>query len=75
MNEPVPLTIEECLDYFRKALTEPDSVPPWTEWWALHADWVERTFPMIDYVRLKYRGLLGAEQILRRLCEQPKVGE
>ena len=75
MNEPVPLTIEECLDYFRKALAEPDSVLPWADWWTIHADWVERTFPMIDYVRLKHRGLLGAEQILHKLCEHPKVGE
>ena len=41
---------------------------------SIHADWVEQTFPMIDFVRLKHRGLLGAGQILHKLGEQPKVG-
>ena len=74
MNEPPPMIMEDCLNYFRKAVAEPDSVPPWADWWAIHADWVEQTFPMIDFVRLKHRGLLGAEQILHKLGEQPKVG-
>jgi len=74
MSEPAAFTMEECLDYFRKALAEPESAPPWTDWWAIHGDWVERTFPMIDYVRLKHRGLLGAEQILHKLGELSNRG-
>ena len=74
MSEPEPFTMVECLEYFRKALAAPDTVPPWADWWAIHADWVEQTFPMIDFVRLKHRGLLGAEQVLHKLGEQQKPG-
>ena len=63
--------MQECLAYFRLALADPASAPPWAEWWAAHRDLVERTFSLVDYVRLKHRGLIGAEQILRKLGELP----
>ncbi len=63
--------MQECLAYFRLALAEPDRVPPWAEWWAANADLVERTFSMVDYVRLKYRGLVGEQQILDKLHAPP----
>ncbi len=66
------IAVNECLDYFRKALADPAGAPAWDDWWALNRDLVERTFSMVDYVRLKHRGLLGAEQILRKLGEDPK---
>ena len=64
--------MEECLAYFRKAIADPSSVPPWSEWWTVNAEKVEETFPLFDFVRLKHRGLLGARQILERSGELPK---
>lgn len=64
--------MEECLAYFRKAIHDPASVPPWSEWWAANADLVERIFPLFDFVRLKHRRLLGARQILQNSGELPK---
>ncbi|HEX4611024.1 MAG TPA: hypothetical protein VH092_22730 [Urbifossiella sp.] len=52
--------MEDCLAYFRKAIADPRSVPPWSEWWAANVERVERVFPLLDYVRLKHRRLLGA---------------
>ncbi|QEL13343.1 hypothetical protein [Limnoglobus roseus] len=63
--------MDECLAYFRQAVTNPASVPPWSEWWAQNAALVEQVFPLIDYVRLKHRRLLGARQILRNRGELP----
>jgi len=59
--------MNECLAYFRRATTDPLSVEPWPEWWAIHHERVESLFSLVDYVRLKHRGLLGAQQILDRL--------
>jgi ribosomal protein S27E len=64
--------MEECLAYFRKAIADPASVPPWSEWWAVNAELVERIFPLFDFVRLKHRRLLGARQILQKAGELPK---
>jgi hypothetical protein len=64
--------MEKCLAYFRKAVAEPASVPPWSEWWAANAGLVEREFPLFDFVRLKHRRLLGARQILQIAGELPK---
>lgn len=63
--------MEECLAYFRKAVHEPLSVPPWSEWWAANVATVERIFPLVDYVRLKHRKLRGAREILRYNGELP----
>ena len=57
--------MEECLAYFRQAVVDPLSVPPWSEWWAANAELVERVFPHHDFVRLKYRRLRGARRILQ----------
>ena len=64
--------MEECLVYFRQAIADPRSVPPWSEWWNANAALVERVFPLIDWVRLKHRRLLGARQILQYNGELPK---
>ncbi len=64
--------MEECLIYFRKAVHEPLSVPPWSEWWAENAWLVERAFSLVDFVRLRHRRLLGARQILQRRGELPQ---
>lgn len=66
------ITIADSLAYFRKAIAEPMSVPPWSEWWAKHAEGVEQIFPLVDFVRLKHRRLFGARQILQRAGEIPK---
>lgn len=63
--------MEECLVYFRQAIANPASVPPWSEWWAANIEVVERVFPLVDYVRLKHRRLLGARQILQYMGELP----
>jgi len=63
--------VEECLAYFRQAVADPRSVPPWSEWWAAHAGLVERVFPDVEYVRLKHRRLAGARQILQNRGELP----
>ncbi|MFO0796379.1 MAG: hypothetical protein U0804_02820 [Gemmataceae bacterium] len=63
--------MDECLAYFRQAIADPQGVPPWPEWWAANAEVVEREFPLLDYVRLKHRQLLGARQILQNRGELP----
>ena len=63
--------MDECLIYFRRAVTDPASVPPWSEWWAANEQLAESVFSFVDYVRLKHRRLLGARQILQRLGEIP----
>ena len=64
--------MEECLAYFRQAIADPRSVPPWSEWWAANAELVERAFPLVEFVRLKHRRLRGARQILQHAGELPK---
>jgi hypothetical protein len=59
--------MEECLDYFRRALEQPGSVPPWADWWATHAELARQVFDRLDYVRLKHRWLNGARELLERL--------
>ena len=63
--------VEECLAYFRRAIADPLSVPPWSEWWAANVGKAEAVFPLVDYVRLKHRKLLGAQQILQFAGELP----
>lgn len=72
MEEELEEPIEECLRYFRQAIASPGSVPPWSEWWRENEPLVERVFPLMEYVRLKHRKLLGARQILQRFEELPK---
>lgn len=64
--------MEECLEYFRRAIRDPRSVPPWSEWWTTNLTLIERVFPIVDYVRLKHRKLHGAIQILQIAGELPK---
>ena len=64
--------MDECLAYFRKAVNDPASVPPWSEWWAANVDLVQQIFPLMEYVRLKHRRLRGAREILQRAGELPK---
>lgn len=63
--------LEQCLVYFRQAVREPQSVPPWSAWWAENEPVVGRVFTIVDYVRLKHRRLLGARQILQKSGELP----
>jgi hypothetical protein len=65
--------MEECLAYFRQALADPLSVPPWSEWWAANAGLVERSFPRAEYLRLKYRRLTGAALVLANAGETVSV--
>jgi len=64
--------VEECLNYFRAAIADPRSVPPWSEWWAANAGRVERVFPLMEFVRLKHRRLRGARQLLQNAGELPE---
>lgn len=61
--------MEECLAYFRKAIAGDPDAPHWPEWWAANWEKAEQVFSLVDFVRLKHRGLLGAEQILRKRGE------
>jgi|GEM_PF-4939134 len=69
---PPEVAIANCRAYFRQAIANPETVPSWAEWWASNAELVERVFPMIEFVRLKHRGLLGAKQHLQMIGEWPK---
>ncbi len=60
----MPTPMQECLAYFRLALADPASAPTWPDWWAANQT-------LVDYVRLKHRGLVGARQILDRLDAPP----
>ena len=62
--------MDECLAYFRQALADPLSVPPWSEWWAANEGLVRRVFPHPEYVRLKHRRLSGARQLLANAGEE-----
>lgn len=62
---------ETCLIYFRQAIADPLSVPPWSEWWAANEELAAASFSLVDYVRLKHRKLLGAQQILQLIGELP----
>ena len=66
--------MEACLAYFRRALADPLSVPPWSEWWAANEELVQRVFPLIEYVRLKHRKLTGARQLLANRGEEFEFG-
>jgi hypothetical protein len=63
--------MDECLAYFRRAVADPASVPPWSEWWAAKEELVAQVFSLVDYVRLKHRRLRGARQILQIAGELP----
>jgi hypothetical protein len=58
--------MEQCLHYFRAAILEPDTVPPWDAWWPAHADLVRASFKQPDYLKLKFRKLQAAREILAR---------
>jgi hypothetical protein len=64
--------MDECLAYFRKAIHDPASVPPWSEWWEANSELVAHSFGFADYVRLKHRRLRGARQILQIAGELSK---
>jgi len=64
--------VGECLAYFRRAVADPLSVPPWSEWWVANAGLVERVFPLMEFVRLKHRRLSGARQFLQNAGELPE---
>jgi hypothetical protein len=59
--------MEECLTYFRQTIEQPESVRPWSEWWAEHDDLVRQSFDYNDYIRLKFRRLDAAWALLERL--------
>jgi hypothetical protein len=61
--------MEECLAYFRLAVTDPASAVPWSDWWAANSELVAQVFPLVEFVRLKHRRLRGAREILIRLGE------
>ena len=63
--------MDESLQYFRHAIADPQSVPPWSEWWAANAERVQNEFPLVDWVRLKHRKLRGAREILMHRGELP----
>jgi hypothetical protein len=64
--------LDEILEYFMHVVTEPVSVPPWSEWWAANLAAIETVFSLHDFVRLKYRSVLGAQQILQRMGRLPE---
>jgi hypothetical protein len=63
--------MDEFIAYFRQAVTDPASAPPWSQWWATNEEAVQQVFPLIEYVRLKHRRLRGAREILLRAGHLP----
>lgn len=65
------MTLDDCLDYFHKIVMGMPDTPLWEEWYPANLETIEQVFSLHDYVRLKYRGVLGAKQILQRLGRLP----
>jgi hypothetical protein len=59
--------MEESLAYFRDAIQHPETALPWDEWWQANAESVRRCFDKADYLKLKFRRLDAAWEILERL--------
>lgn len=71
MNTLDPNGKDECLTYFRRAIEEPASVPPWREWWAANEPLARRVFTMAQVSQLRGTGLRAAAVILRRYGWKP----
>ncbi|MCA9224617.1 MAG: hypothetical protein KDA47_03365 [Planctomycetales bacterium] len=56
--------MDKCLEYFKAVISDPKRAEPWLEWWERNAETVRSHFPREDYLRLKFRKLEAARQIL-----------
>ena len=63
--------MQEYLPYFRQVVTDPTNAEPWSRWWLVNEESVQRTLPLMEYVRLKHRRVRGAREILQRAGELP----
>lgn len=59
--------MEDCLSYMQSAVTKPGTVEPWAGWWLANQETVRITFDRRDYLKLKFRRLIAAREILERL--------
>ena len=64
--------MEALLTYFRRAVTDPLSVPPGSEWWAANSEAVERAAPHQEYLRFNRRRLRGAWTFLQQAGHLPE---
>ena len=67
--------MEPHIEYFRLVVADPDCTPSWADWWAANEELVQRTFPLIEYVRLKHRGPEGVRQLLQKYGHIPRDPE
>lgn len=58
------LTLDECLEYFKAVLSDPRSAEAWPKWWSRNEDLVRSLFSREHYLKLKFRKLDAARQIL-----------
>ena len=56
--------MDKCLEYFKAVISDPKRAEPWLEWGERNAETVRSHFPREDYLRLKFRKLEAARQIL-----------
>lgn len=59
--------MQDCLSYMQSAVTQPGSVEPWADWWSVNNETVRASFDRRDYLKLKFRKLIAAREILERL--------
>lgn len=70
-----PMREEEeaiIFDYLRKIVFSPREVIAWNIWWVENAELVKATLDRRDYLKLKYRKILAAREILARRGECKK---
>ncbi len=56
--------MDECLEYFKAVISDPRNAEAWSEWWSRNEDVVRSLFSRGHYLKLKFRKLDAARQIL-----------
>ena len=65
--------MERCLEYFRVIVFDHLLVPAWNLWWAKNEEIVKRESDSRNQLRLKYRKIEGARDLLVQLGECVKT--
>ena len=58
--------MDEFIPYFRAALEQGGSVPPWSQWWVEHRNRAEDLLDPADFELLRTGKLEAARMVLRR---------
>ena len=56
--------MDECLEYFKAVISNPRNAEAWPDWWTRNEDVVRSLFSREHYLKLKFRKLDAARQIL-----------